>query len=205
MTATATPSIRRGRPSALSCDQVGTVYPLQGLIGTEYGGEGRARSTHFSFTSVSHTLSDTNAYSSQQIYTFPAGVITIDGGAGSMYFTTTSAIASTLNSGVTVQWAVGSAAASATTLATTMINMIPGSGQTVPTFTSSTTINVAPAVANAYFKGPGTINLNILDGTATSNKAYLNFAIGTATDIDADATLSITGDIVLHWTLQGDY
>lgn len=205
MTATATPSIRRGRPSIFSANQVGSVYALAGLTAVEYGGEGRARSTHFNFAAVSHTLSDTNNYSSQQIYTFPDGAIIIDGGVGSMYFTTTSAIASTLNSGVTCQWGVGSAAASATTLATTMINMLPGSGQTVPTWTSSTVISVAPAVANAYFKGPGTINLNILDGTSTAVKAYLNFAIASTSDIDADATLSITGDILLHWTLQGDY
>lgn len=204
MTATATPSIRRGRPSVFSANQVGTVYAWAGMIGTEYGGDGRARSTHFSFTAASHTLSDTNAYSSQQIYTFPAGVIKIDGCVASMTFTTTSVIASTLNSGVTVQWGIGSAAASATTLATTMIDMLAGYGQTVPTFTSSTTINVAPAVAQAYNLGPGTANKDVLDGSATAVKAYLNFALGTATDIDADATLSITGDVLLHWQLHGD-
>lgn len=199
-----TPTIGKNRPSELLMDQVGTVTSLPGLK-VEECGEGPIRQSIFTFTAMSHVLSDTNAYSSQKIYTFPKGVITIVGSVGMLTFTTTTAIASTLNASKTVQWGLGSAAASATTLATTMIDMLPGSGQTVPTFTSSATINVASAEADAQFKGPGTINLNILDGTTTAVAAYLNFAIATATDIDADATITITGRIALSWFTMGAY
>lgn len=111
----------------------------------------------------------------------------------SLTFTTTSAIASTLNSGVTVQYGLGSVTASATTLATTMIDANPGSGQSVPTFTSSTVINTAPAVVTSKLSAA----TGHFDGRTTAGKIFLNLAVGTGTDIDADATLAISGTIIL--------
>jgi hypothetical protein len=43
-----------------------------------------------------------------------------------------------------------------------------------------------------------------LDGTATAKSAYLNTAYATTTDVDADATQTISGSIVITWLNCGD-
>lgn len=195
---TNTPTIQKDRPEG--CNRVGTVQALSGLSVEEFG-FGNARQTRLTLVNVPLSITDALAYSGQKLYTFPEGIIYFKGCTGSIAFTTTSAIASTLNSGVTVQWGLGSATASATTLATTMINMLTGTGVSPATFTSSTVINVAPATATAYFSGAAAK----LDGTGTAIAMYLNLALGTATDIDADATLVANGTITFTWEPHGDY
>jgi hypothetical protein len=107
---------------------------------------------------------------------------------------TTSTIASTLNSGVTGAIGVGTATASATTLATTMQDIIPTTA-----FTSSATINVAGTAVTAVLASPA-----VFDGTATAKDLYLNTAYATTGDVDADATQTISGTIVVTWCNLGD-
>lgn len=200
MSTTPGPSIGRGRPADV--DGVGTLASVAGLTHTVHGGNGIVQTLKLTLTAMSLTITDALAYASQLLYTMPAGRIVILGSVASLTFTTTSAIAGTLNTGVTVQWSVGHAAASATTLATTMLTWLPGTGGSVPTFTSSTTINVAPATATGAFT---LTTLQSVDGTTTPAPVYLNVAVGTGTDIDADATLSITGTISITFANLGDY
>ena len=250
MPTVATPAQHVGRPSGIN--QVGTVVSVSGLSVLEAGGPNFERTTVFTFSAMSISITDASAYASQQIYDFPRGKIQILGGSSYLAFTTTSTIASTLNSGVTVQYGFGSAAASATTLASTMIDVLPGIGHTVPTFTSSTTINVASTAVTSHVgaftsitaltAGIGTANnslqdctssyseaavennfedvaqkineiiarlngmgnaLQILDGSITAKDLYLNLAVGTGGDIDADATVTVSGTLVLRWTNLG--
>lgn len=193
------PSILRGRDPTINNDL--TPTSVAGLTYKPVGGTGVVRQAVFTLSSMVMTITDALAYASQQLGTMPEGKVRILGAFASLTFTTTSAIASTLNSGVTVQWSVGSAAASATTLATTMLSYLPGTGGSVPTFTSSTTINVAPATVTG---GYTLTSYQSVDGTTTPAPIYLNLAVGTGTDIDGDATLAVTGTITITYFIEGD-
>ena len=184
--------------------EVGTAVANNNVVATE-SGSGNFRKTLLTLTATPITITDALAYANVKLYDFPAGRIRILDCLTSLAFTTTSVIASTLNSGVTVSYGIGSAVASATTLATTMMNMMPGSGETVKSFTSSTTINVASAGVTGILAAVSAAQLGaILDGTSTAIDAYLNVAVPTGTDIDADATLTVTGTVQLTWINAGD-
>lgn len=201
MTTFASPSIRRDRP--VNIDQVGAVNPGSGLTVTEYS-FGPWRCTQFTFAAFEITIPDATAYVGTKIYDFPTGLIRIHDASGYFTLTTTSTIASTLNSGVTVNWGFGSATASNVTLATTMIDVLPGSGGTLPAFTSSTTIDVASAADFDYLKHATAQNAAaILDGSSTAIDLYFNLAVPTATDIDADATVELNGIGYVFWSLVG--
>lgn len=203
MSTTPSPSIGIDRPP--NTDQVGTIVSKAGLSCVEYGGSGIIRKTVFTLAAMSITIPDATAYVGQQLYDFPAGRIRILGCCSSLAFTTTSTIASTLNSGVTVSYGIGTVTASSTTLATTMMNAMPGSGETVKTFTSSTTINVAGTTVTGILAAVSAAQLGaLIDGTATAADLYLNLAVPTGTDIDADATVTVTGSIELTWINEGD-
>lgn len=146
------------------------------------------------------SITDALAYGGVQIATLPEGYAVLLGAvAKNLTFTTTSAISTTLNSGVTVQYGVGTAPASATTLSGAMLNLIPGVNQAPVTFTSSTVINVASAAVNASM-----FDVNNFDGSATAIPIYLNIAVPTGGDIDGDATLIVSGQIVLTFVMTGD-
>ena len=42
------------------------------------------------------------------------------------------------------------------------------------------------------------------DGTGTAKDLYLNTAYATTTDVDADATQTISGTVRIVWVLLGD-
>jgi len=198
-----TPSI--GKDRTPTTDNVGTVVSKAGLTCDEYGGTGIVRKTIFTMTNMAMTITDSLAYASQQLYDFPLGNIRFLDCVATITMTTTSTIASTLNSGATISWGIGTAAASSLTLATTMMNAMPGSGESVNTFTSSTTINVAAAADTGILAHTATARgLAGADGTATAVDLYLNIAVPTNTEIDADATVTISGTIELTWMNGGD-
>lgn len=205
--AVTSPYILRDRPTALNANVGdGTVQALAGLTGETYG-QGPFKTTALHFSAVALAITDALAYSGQKVWTFPAGIINVYGAIGSMTFTTTSAIAGTLNSGVLVSWGIGTVTASNIVLSTTMQNLIPGTGIAVVNFTSSTVINVAPAVSNSFLQSstPGLSTIPRFDGTTTAVALFLNLGVPTITDIDADATLTVTGEVNFNWSLLGDY
>lgn len=172
------------------------------ITASTVGVPGMVRKTTLTLSSVALALNDDSdeTWGSTLLWTAPEGIISVLGSVGrALSFTTTSTIASTLNASKTVQFGFGTAAASATTLATTMINLGPGTGQTVPTFTSSATINVAATAVSTFLKVPA-----IFDGSSTPMPCYINIAVATADDIDADATLTLSGTFVLYWIDVGD-
>lgn len=203
MSTTPSPTIGIERPP--NTDTVGTVVSKAGLSCVEYGGNGIVRKTVFTLTAVAMTITDALAYASQQLYDFPEGNIHFHGCVANIAMTTTSAPASTLNSGATISWGIGTAAASSLTLATTMMNAMPGSGESVNTFTSSTTVNVAATADKGVLAHTAAARgLAGADGTGTAVDLYLNIAVPTNTEIDADATVTITGTIELTWINEGD-
>lgn len=204
--AVTSPYILRDRPTALSANVGdGTVQALAGLTGETYG-QGPFKTTALHFSSVALAITNALAYSGQQVWTFPAGIINVYGAIGSMTFTTTSAIATTLLTGKAVSWGLGTVTASSLTLSTTMQDLIPGTGIAVKTFTSSTVINVASAVSNSFLQAstPGLSTIPRFDGTTTAIALFLNLGVAAA-DIDGDATLTVTGEINFNWSLLGDY
>ena len=160
----------------------------------EYGFGGFLHKTVLTLTATPIAIADATAGGGVKLYTFPDGGITIMGGSFSVAPTTTSTIASTLKSGVTIEMGVGTASAGAGALTTTEEDLILGA--TGPT---STVINVAAA---AIVSAGGTVA--ILDGSGTAKTANLNIGFVTATDIDADATATLTGTVTLLWAFNGD-
>jgi hypothetical protein len=164
------------------------------VTATEYGNS-IWHQTVLTFTATPITMRDTEQGGGVKIYDFPAGRINIIGAVGSIAVTTTSALASTLNAGVTCNWGIGTVTQANATLATTEQNIL-----TVANFTSSATINVAGAAAVG---GVGASAGN-LDGTSTAVDAFLNLAVAGATDIDGDATVTVTGSVTITWCFCGD-
>lgn len=150
----------------------------------------------FTLTATPMTVADATTGGGVKIYDFPAGIITILGGTFSLTPTTTSALAGTLHGGVTLDIGVGTAAAGAGALTTTeddIIDSVAG--------TSSATINVAGATS----VGARTSSPASLDGHTTAIDANVNLGVPGAADIDADATVTITGTVVIHWMFGGDF
>lgn len=150
------------------------------------------RST-FTFTAVALTLLDATTGLGTKIYDFPKGVVTILNAAGQVAETTTSVLASTLNTGITYNWGVGSTTQASGTLATTEQDIIPTTNGT-----ASATINVAGAVS----KGVRTAAPALFNGSGTAKSLFFNVGIASATDIDGDATTLWTGAISIDWTIN---
>lgn len=175
-----------GTPGDTGCcgsSQSSTVAALE--LGTDH-----IHSTVLTLTAVPITVRDTEQGGGIKIYTFPQGKIVRLGAVSNLTITTTSALASTLNAGVTGNHGVGSATQSSATLATTEQDFIQ-----VTNFTSSATIDVAPAAVKAY----GIPSVTLLDGSSTPISLFMNVAVAGATDIDADATVEVNGTVTVHW------
>lgn len=150
--------------------------------------------TVLTLTALPLTLADATVGAGVKIYDFPLGVVTIIGAVGTVAETTTSTLASTLNTGVTINWGVGSTTQTSATLATTEQDIL-----TVSNLTASATINVAGAAGTKV----RTAAPASLDGTATAIDAFFNVAVATATDIDGDATTTYTGQVTINWIWAG--
>jgi len=178
-------------PSSVS--NTGTVAGT-GVTVSEQG-NGVVQKSVFTFSSATITVRDTQQGNGVNIYNFPEGRIFILGATGSMNFTTTSVLASTLHASVSCRWGVGTVTQSNATLATTEQDLIP-----VTTFTSGATINVANTATSASLATAAQF-----DGTATAKKAFMNVSVPTGTDIDADAAVLMNGTVTITWIFLGDY
>lgn len=165
-----------------------------GVTASEYG-DGSLHTTVLTFAATPINVRDTEQGGGLKVYGFPEGRIVVLGVTGAVNFTTTTALATTLNAGVSSRWGLGTTTQSSATLATTEQDLIP-----VKTFLSSATINVAPTMV------PGALVASAqFDGTSTAKDAFLNVSVPLATDIDADATVTATGTITMSWINLGDY
>lgn len=181
-----------GSPQVLVDTTVqGTLAAVTGLTATESGG--LIRRTIFTFTAVALTLLDATVGLGTKIYDFPKGVLTILNAAGQMVETTTSVLASTLNTGITYNWGVGTVTQANGTLATTEQDIIP---------TTNGVASATISVAGAASKGIRTAAPVLFNGSGTAKSAFFNVGIATATDIDGDATTTWTGTITVDWMLN---
>ena len=152
--------------------------------------------TTITLNDVPLTLADATVGAGIKIYDFPEGRIMFLGAiAKTITPTTTSVLASTLNASKTLSTGLGTVTQSNGTLATTEQNIV-----NVFSTTSSATISVAGTAGNGVLGAP-----IFIDGTSTAADLYLNFGVPTATDIDADATITVSGTVIIYWVLLGDY
>jgi hypothetical protein len=150
--------------------------------------------TTLTFNEVAQAIVDGTEYQGTKIFTFPETRMWVVGAVATLRQKTTSVLASTLNASSTGSIGIGTATASATTLATTMVDFIPATA-----FTSSATINVAGTAVTAVLAAAA-----FFDGTATAKDLYLNTAFATTTDVDGNATQTISGSVVITWINLGD-
>jgi hypothetical protein len=157
-------------------------------------GTGVVHQTTLTLTDVAQAVVNGTEYQSTLLYTFPEGRIFVLGCVATLAQKTTSAILSTLNGSSTGSVALGSVAASNVSLTSTMVDIAPATA-----FTSSATINVAGTAVSPVLAAAAQF-----DGTAAAKAVYLNSAYATTTDVDADATQTFTGTVVLTWINLGD-
>lgn len=196
MAYTLNPTTNGGFRATDSETRIGAVtQPATGSILHKHEQFGPLYQVTLTLDNVPQAVVNGTEYQSTLLYTFPEGRVNVLGTTATLAQKTTSVLASTLNASSTGAIALGTAAASATTLATTMVDLLPSTA-----FTSSATINVAgTAVSNALAAAAQ------FDGTSTAKKMYLNTAYATTTDVDADATQTISGTITLTYLWLGDY
>ena len=151
--------------------------------------------TTLTLDNVAQSVVNGTEYQGTKIYDFPQCRMLLNGVTATLQQKTTSALASTLNAGSTGAIGLGTATASATTLATTMVDFLPSTA-----FASSATVNVAGTAVSAALSASAQF-----DGTSTAKDLYLNTAYATTTDVDGNATQTISGTIVIVWTNLGDY
>lgn len=177
---------------ALSTTGNGTVAGT-GTTAVERG-DGVVHQTVLTLAALPITVRDTEQGGGQKIYDFPLGRILIQGvRAKDVTFTTTSVLADTLNASVTLNWGVGTTTQANATLATTEQDLIP-----VTAATSSATINVANTATSAALAASAQF-----DGTSTAADAFMNLAVAGATDIDANATVTVAGTVTITWVNLG--
>jgi hypothetical protein len=169
--------------------------PATGSITVKQEQFGAFCKTTLTLDNVPQTVTNGTEYQSTKIYDFQQGRVLVLGVTASLRQKTTSALASTINSGVTGAIALGTAAASSTTLSSTAANLLPSTA-----FTSSTTINVAGTAVNNALAASAHF-----DGTSTAVDVYLNTAYATTTDVDGNGTQTISGTVVITWVDLGDY
>lgn len=175
---------------------VGTPkQPASGAVVAKHEQFGPICKTILTLENVAQTVTNGTEYQSTQIYDFPAGRLLVLGVTATLQQKTTSAIASTINSGVTGAISLGTAAASNVALTSTMVDLLPSTA-----FTSSTTINVAGTAVSAALAASAQF-----DGTTTAKDMYLNTAYATTTDVDGNGTQTISGTVVITWINLGDY
>jgi hypothetical protein len=190
-----------GRTTFQTVTTVGThITPTSGTITPVHKVAGGlvCRST-FTIASLLQNVVNGTEYQSSKIWTFPNVRATMIQAYFNIAQTTTSAIATTLNSGVTGAISLGTAAASSVTLNSTMANLVASTA-----FTSSTTIDVAGTAVEAYLDANNDASeVFTIDATASDVSVYLNTAYATTTDVDADATQTLAGTVILYWFLHG--
>ena len=172
---------------------VGTVVPAIG-VKVKHVAFGPFIQTTLTLDNVAQTVVNGTEYQGTKIYDFPECRMWVATVVATLQQKTTSVIAGTLNASSTGAIALGTATASATSLASTMVDFLPSTA-----FTSSATINVAGTAVTAVLAAAA-----FFDGTGTAKDLYLNTAFATTGDVDADATQTISGTVVITWINCGD-
>jgi len=168
-----------------------------GIVAEEYG-SGTFHFTKLTLTAKEVTVTDALAYGSTQLYDFPEGRFLILGGMASLTLAVPApqVRADTINDNSTVDWALGTVAASNVALTGTMVDLVAIANEAAFAATGNGFGTAATAVLASSA---------VFDGTATPKDMFLNFGFSDATDIDADAIISVSGTISVVWVMVGDF
>ena len=175
--------------------QIGTVAAVAGLTALHKQTGGAVVQTKFTLTDVAQAVVNGTEFQGTKLYDFPEGRILVLGVTATIAEKTTSDPATTLNASVTGALALGTATAASTTLSTTAADLLPSTA-----FTTSATQNVAGTAVSAALAASAQF-----DGTSTAKSLFINTAYATTTDVDANATQTLTGTITVTWVFLGDY
>lgn len=171
----------------------GTITPVHKVAG------GLICRNTFTVANLLQNITNGTEYQSSLIWTFPSVRASMVQAYFSIAQKTTSDPTTTLNASVTGAISLGTAAASSTTLSSTMANLCSSTA-----FTSSATQNVAGTAVEKYLDANNDgSEMFVIDATASDVSVYLNTAYATTTDVDADATQTLSGTIQLYWFLHG--
>lgn len=166
-----------------------------GTVSAKHVAFGPFVQTTLTLDNVAQSVVNGTEYQGTKIYDFPAGRVFVLGVTATLQQKTTSTLASTLNASSTGAISLGTATAASTTLDSTAADLLPSTA-----FTSSATINVAGTAVSAALAAAAQF-----DGTSTAKDVYLNTAYATTTDVDGNATQTISGTVVITWCNLGDY
>ena len=172
-----------------------TGFPSVSTVTAKHYQFGPFCQTVLTLNNVAQTVVNGTEYQGTKIFDFPAGRLYVLGVTATLQQKTTSALASTLNASSTGAIGLGTATASNVSLTSTMVDLLPSTA-----FTSSATINVAGTAVSAALAAGAQF-----DGTTTAKDVYLNTAYATTTDVDGDATQTISGTVTITWIQLGDY
>lgn len=162
-------------------------------VATE-NGDALVHQTVLTLTDLAQSVTNGTEYQGTKIYDFPAGRILVLGVTASIAQKTTSALDTTLNASSTGALSIGTAAASNVTLDNAMADLLPSTA-----FTSSATINVAGTAVGSALAASAQF-----DGTGTAKDVYINTSYATTTDVDGNATQTLTGTVTITWINLGD-
>lgn len=183
----------------------GVLETITGLTAVE-AGDSVVKKTVFTFATAggatyaatdSFAVADTGAMGGKKIYTFPEGRILVLGALGSLSLGVKTAN-TTINDAAAVNYSLGTALPTEAALTTAnSVDLLPKSGDitmgTNPAYSAVDSNSKTQLAASAHF-----------DGTGGAKAVYLNFGLGTDTQIDVNAALGVTGTITLVWILLGD-
>jgi hypothetical protein len=162
-------------------------------VATETG-DSLVHQTTITLSDLAQAVANGTEYQGTKIYDFPVGRILVLGVTASIAQKTTSAIDTTLNGESVGALSIGTATASNTTLDSTMADLLPSTA-----FASSATINVAGTAVGAALAASAQF-----DGTSTATDVYINTAYATTTDVDGNATQTLSGTVKITWINLGD-
>lgn len=193
------PNIMRVRTQDMDSPPVGTFgavpEAVQRTVSVAELGDKVIHQTTLTLTDLAQAVVNGTEYQGTKIYTFPLGRILVMGVTASIAQKTTSAIDTTLNSGVTGALGIGTATASNVSLTSTMVDLLPSTA-----FTTSTVIDVAGTAVGAALAASAQF-----DGTSAAKAVFINTAYATTADVDGNANQTLTGNVTITWVNLGDY
>ena len=189
---------KTGIPDAYAA--IDANFALMGLPGTAgsvsnatavESGSGDLHKTVLTFTDLSLVVADggfTNAPAPKIIYTFPAGMIKLEGGYADIVSIVTTNFNETAND--IFYMSVGHAGPTAGdgTLTGTSVSLIP-----------STTIDTVDATTMTNDFNAGSSTSTFIDGTTTPAALSINMGVPTASDLGANTNL-LNGTLTFFWT-----
>lgn len=172
---------------------VGT--PVEGIgVTAKHVAIGGYVQTTLTLNNVAQTVVNGTEHQGTKIFDFPETRMWVVGCVATLQQKTTSTLASTLNASSTGAIALGTGTTASTTLNGTAADFLPSTA-----FTSSATVNVAGTAVSGVLAAAA-----FFDGTGTAKDLFLNTAYATTTDVDADATQTISGTVLITWINLGD-